>query len=154
MQVKQLSEYFKLLSATARNQLKYDEGLRLEVYRCTSGKLTIGYGRNLDDVGVTIEEAELLLKNDVSTAIGNTHSIMLEYSIDYKRLGVPVHSALVNFVFNVGPGTARQFKKFWSSLSRYQYYVAAAHLLDSKYARQVPNRARRVADIIRSGHNG
>jgi len=29
-------------------QLVRHEGLRLKAYRCTTGKLTIGYGRNLD----------------------------------------------------------------------------------------------------------
>ena len=44
------------------------EGLRLKPYRDTVGKLTIGVGRNLDDVGITREEALYLLKNDIDNA--------------------------------------------------------------------------------------
>jgi lysozyme len=48
--------------------LKKHEGLRLKPYRCSADKLTIGYGRNLDDVGISEEEAEMLLLNDLLTA--------------------------------------------------------------------------------------
>ena len=42
------------------------EGLRLKPYRDTVGKLTVGVGRNLDDVGITREEALMLLNNDIA----------------------------------------------------------------------------------------
>lgn len=51
------------------NQLRSHEGLRLKPYRCTSNKLTIGYGRNIEDNGITIDEAEYLLNNDVDKCI-------------------------------------------------------------------------------------
>ena len=50
-------------------QLKRHEGKRLFPYHCTANKLTIAYGRNLDDVGVTEEEAELMLVNDVKLSL-------------------------------------------------------------------------------------
>ena len=53
-----------LLNSVA-TQLKEDEGLRLKPYRCTAKKLTIGYGRNIEDVGITEEEANHLLLNDI-----------------------------------------------------------------------------------------
>ena len=46
--------------------LIYHEGLRLGVYRCPAGKLTIGVGRNLEDRGITEEEAYYLLRNDIA----------------------------------------------------------------------------------------
>ena len=42
---------------TIEEQLILHEGLRLKPYRDTVGKLTIGVGRNLDDVGITRAEA-------------------------------------------------------------------------------------------------
>ena len=54
--------------------LKRHEGLRLKPYQDTIGKLTIGYGRNLDDRGISKEEAEYLLRNDISRVkIGRAH---------------------------------------------------------------------------------
>lgn len=44
-----------------KEELIRDEGLRLKPYRDTVGKLTIGVGRNLDDVGITKDEAMHLL---------------------------------------------------------------------------------------------
>lgn len=51
--------------------LKLDEGLRLKPYRDTVGKLTIGIGRNLDDVGISEAEAEYLLSNDLDRTISD-----------------------------------------------------------------------------------
>jgi lysozyme len=45
--------------------IKTHEGLRLNVYQCTAGKNTIGYGRNLDDNGISKDEADFMLRNDV-----------------------------------------------------------------------------------------
>ena len=46
-------------------QLKIDEGFRGKPYRCTAGKLTIGFGRNLDDVGASVAESEMMLSVDL-----------------------------------------------------------------------------------------
>ena len=46
-------------------QLKIHEGMKLKPYLCTSKKLTIGIGRNLDDVGISKEEAEMLLNGNI-----------------------------------------------------------------------------------------
>ena len=46
-------------------QLALHEGLRLKPYKCTSGALTIGYGRNLDARGITEAEAEMMLSHDI-----------------------------------------------------------------------------------------
>ena len=48
-----------------KEQLIRHEGLRLKPYRCTANKLTIGVGRNLDDVGISEDEALILLENDI-----------------------------------------------------------------------------------------
>lgn len=42
------------------------DGLRLKPYRDTRNKLTIGVGRNLDDVGITREEALMLPNNEIA----------------------------------------------------------------------------------------
>ena len=42
------------------------EGIKYKPYRCTAGKLTIGVGRNIEDVGISESEAMHMLKNDVA----------------------------------------------------------------------------------------
>jgi hypothetical protein len=58
-----------------QKQLIRHEALRLKPYRCSADKLTIGIGRNLDDVGITEEEAYFLLGNDISRVI--THGSLI-----------------------------------------------------------------------------
>ena len=55
--------------ADLRDQLIIDEGLRLRPYRDSVGKLTIGVGRNLDDVGISNDEAMVLLDHDIEITI-------------------------------------------------------------------------------------
>ena len=60
----------------AVQQLKTDEGLRLKPYHCTAGALTIGYGRNLDAVGITEAEADILLKADIDIAARGAQALV------------------------------------------------------------------------------
>ena len=57
-----------LLRKSLVDTIKRHEGLRLKPYLCTAGKLTIGYGRNLETNGISGDEAEYLLKNDIERA--------------------------------------------------------------------------------------
>ena len=80
--------------------IKRHEGLRLNAYKCTSGKLTIGYGHTKGvKIGQTItkEEAERLLREDLIVAENeiNRHNLNLNQN---------QFDALVSFVFNVGIG--------------------------------------------------
>ena len=59
------SEFIQDLTRT----LKVHEGLELKPYRCTADKLTIGVGRNLEDVGITEAEADFLLSNDIQRVV-------------------------------------------------------------------------------------
>ncbi len=51
-----------------RKMFILDEGKKDKAYRCSVGKLTIGIGRNLDDVGLSDDEQYYLLNNDVERA--------------------------------------------------------------------------------------
>lgn len=61
-----------------RTDLIEDEGLRLEIYDCTSGKMSIGIGRNLEDNGITLDEAEYLMDNNAD----RRKRILGKYDID------------------------------------------------------------------------
>ena len=49
-----------------RDMLKRHEGKRRYPYRCTAGKLTIAYGRNLEDKGLSVKEMEYILGKGLS----------------------------------------------------------------------------------------
>ena len=129
------------------DQLKKHEGLRLTPYKCTADKLTIGIGRNLEDVGISEHEAEMLLKNDIDRA---TKQLLLFFpwvaDLDSVR-----KAALINFTFNVGIGTVKKFVKAMSFLEAKEYDKAALEFLSSRWASQVGKRATEITEQIRTG---
>lgn len=140
---------------SAINQLILHEGLRLKPYQCTAGKTTIGIGRNLDDVGITEDEAMLMLHNDMVNTVREIVGVYPAFGDDLPARQV----ALIDFVFNLGITRARKFKKFWAALNCGDFQAASKELLTnsagdapSKYAQDVGQRAWRVANQIRTGH--
>lgn len=127
----------------ARVDLKRDEGLRLKVYRCTANKNSIGYGRNLDDKGITLEEAELMLDNDIAECIQDLATFHWWNGLTDLR-----QAALINLRFNLGPARFRGFKKMIKALEMRDYTEAAFQVLNSNYAKQVGKRAERVAEAL------
>jgi lysozyme len=134
------------ISASLVATLKRDEGFRQFPYRDTENILTIGYGRNLEHVGISEPEAEQLLLNNIQTAIDTMpHKEVVE------KLNQARQDVLINMNFNLGPNRLRGFKRMWVALSAGLFDVAADEMLDSKYARQVGDRAQRLAKVMRKG---
>ena len=126
-----------MLIETLKAYLIQNEGLRLHPYKCTSGKTTIGVGRNLDDNGITTDEAMHLLTNDINNSIQE-----VEKNIDwYYEAPGNVQLVLADMHFNLGLPVLLSFKNMLKSLKDKKYEEAAEHLLDSRYAKQVGNRA-------------
>jgi len=129
-----------------RSQLERHEGLRLKPYFCTSDKLTIGYGRNLEDVGISREEAAMLLTTDIERV--ERDLLMVDEYVDLDRIRQTV---IANMAFNLGFNGLMQFKRMWRHLARHDYPGAAKEMLDSKWAQQVGNRAIELSKIMRTG---
>lgn len=133
------------MTPVGKEQLKIDEGLRLKPYRCSAGKLTIGYGRNLDANGISQAEAEVLLENDIRDA-ENTCIHSFPWFADLTE---PRQDVLVNMCFNLGLTRLLGFKKFLKAMELGNYETAAHEMMDSDWAEQVGARALRLARIIR-----
>ena len=130
-----------------REQLVKHEGYRQYAYRDTVGKLTIGYGRNLDDVGVSRLEAEFLLEQDIDKAI-----LGLVQGYDwFERLSSVRQAVLVNMAFNLGGAGLAQFRNTLAMMASGDYDGAANGMLNSKWAGQVKGRATELARMMRSG---
>lgn len=123
-----------------------DEGLELKPYRCTANKLTIGVGRNLDDVGITQDEAIYLLNNDIARVKQALSADARFNALDENR-----QAALINMAFQLGVRGCFAFRLMWAALERKDWQAAYAEALDSAWARQTPSRARRVAAILLTG---
>lgn len=129
-------------------QLMRHEGLKLRPYRDTVGKLTIGIGRNLDDVGISLVEAQVLCDNDIARAYG---WLTVEYREWFPALNAPRQVAIVNMVFNLGPHRFSDFHDTIAALASGRYARAAEHMLASTWARQVGSRATELAAMVRTG---
>ena len=128
-------------------QLKDFEGLELKPYRCTSDKLTIGLGRNLEDNGITEEEAYYLAENDIENLMDE-----LDRNIPWwTELNNPRKRALLNMAYNVGTPTLMKFQKTLSLLESGQYEEASKEVLNSRWARQVGRRADFISNVFLTG---
>lgn len=129
------------------SDLKRDEGLRLKPYRCSAGKLTIGYGRNLEDVGITQAEAEAMLMADIKAARRELDRVLPWW----RNLSAVRQDALVNMAFNLGITRLLGFKNALAAMQAYDFDRAADEMLDSRWAAQVGDRAKRLAHMMRAG---
>lgn len=126
--------------------IKKCEGYSAKPYKDTVDKLTIGWGRNLDDVGISTDEAELMINNDIMSSIND----LKQYSW-YLIQPESVKNALINMRFNMGMPRLLAFKKMIRALINKDYVRASMEALNSKWANQVGQRAKDVAVMIREG---
>jgi len=126
--------------------LKRHEGLRLKPYKCTAGKLSIGYGRNLEDMGISEVEAMVMLRNDIEQCYEELSVFSWFEDLDQVR-----QEALINMLYNLGLPTFLQFKKTLKFVAEGKYSQAAAEMLDSKWATQVGDRANELAYMMETG---
>lgn len=130
-----------------KEQLTRHEGLRLKPYRCTAGKLTVGIGRNLDDVGISKEEAYILLDNDIQRAKDSLFAALpWVKALDEVRLAV-----LLNMTFNLGIAGLLGFINTLRAVEGRDFKTAAEGMRRSLWASQVKGRAEELARMMETG---
>lgn len=128
--------------------IKKHEGLRLKPYQCPAGKLTIGYGTNIED-GITEQEAELLL---MSRVVQVRHELNQVFLLGERTaMGKARYEALTDMVYNLGLPVFLGFKKTIKALREGNWDKAAAEMINSRWAMQVGRRATTLAQIIKTG---
>ena len=141
------SSNMKYAVDSLEDQLIDHEGLELKPYHCTAAKLTIGVGRNIQDRGITEDEARYLLKNDIK--IGEDELLTRQpvvAGLDSVRQRV-----LVDMGFNLGLPILMKFQNMWAAIEDEDYHEAARQMMDSRCAAQVGRRAERLAQAMSSG---
>jgi len=123
------------------------EGLRHKPYKDSLGVLTIGVGRNLDEVGLSDDEIYYLLKNDIYRCESELNNAFRWYK-DLDRIR---KEAMINLCFNLGITKLRRFKYALRAMEVKDYEDAADEFLDSLWATQVGQRAVEVTNMIRFG---
>ena len=111
-------------------QLKKHEGLVLKPYKCPVGKLTIGYGHNLEDNGLSQSVCEYILIEDIEEAKRNLYAI---FTRDFfNSLSDNQKIALVDMMFNLGISRFLTFKKFILAVKNKDFIKASAEIINSK----------------------
>lgn len=135
-----------------KDELRRDEGLRLKAYTCSAGHRTVGFGHNLSARGMekvkscTKGQAEEWLDKDVEEAVEVARKLFPSFDdLSEKR-----QRALVNMAFCLGWGLD-EFSMLKLAVARKDWVWAAGEVLDSSFAKQTGDRARRLAKMMREG---
>jgi lysozyme len=120
------------------------EGYQNKAYEDTVGTVSIGVGRNLDDVGLSDEEIMYLLNNDIIRC----DKELINCFPWYSQLSRVRQEVMLMLCFNLGLTRLRKFVKALSCMESGEFSLAADHFLDSKWAKQVGNRAVELTEML------
>ena len=131
-------------NATIQEMIKRHEGFRNMPYNCSAGKLTIGFGRNLEVNGISYDEAQLMLDNDIDKCIVQ---LKLNFPV-YNYLPDKIQHVLIDMCFNLGINGLMKFKRFLGYVKDGKYCSAAAEMMRSKWAEQTGSRAEELFNMV------
>ena len=126
--------------------IKYHEGFKSRVYKCTEGYDTIGYGFAIKDLELDEDIAELILLRKLEKL---QHRIASIFSWWYNSPNA-VKNVVTNMCYQLGVSGFSKFKKTIYLLETGQYEDASIEMLDSLWAKQTPNRAKELSETLRS----
>lgn len=122
-------------------QLTLEEGRRKLPYFDTEKNLTIGVGRNLTGVGLRDDEIDYLLNNDINIALAD----LVVHWPWFGQLSDVRQRVLLDMCFNMGFDTLSQFHLMIMAIQKEDWPLAAHEMLQSKWAKQVGDRATKLS---------
>lgn len=139
-------------------QLVIDEALRLKPYDdvtgkeikpgdIVKGKISIGIGRNLSDVGITKSEAAMLFGADID----NVEADLDRFLPWWRGMSDVRRQVIANMCFNMGINKLQGFVNTLRAMKQDDYKAAAAGMRNSLWAKQVGARAERLAKMMEEG---
>ncbi|WP_372809443.1 glycoside hydrolase family protein [Litorivivens sp.] len=115
-------------------------------YKCSADKWTACYGRNIEDMGFSQDEADYLLQNDIARVRRELEARGIISGLDDVREAVAM-----DMCYNLGINRLLKFRKFISALRVKDFDRAAREMVDSKWYRQVGTRAKRLVKMMKTG---
>jgi lysozyme len=125
-----------------------EEDWRNKPYRCTAGYLTIGVGCNLDTNGLCDSAILEQLRYDIIQSRASAEKICTGF---WDSLNDVRQDVLTAMVFQIGAVGVSKFKATLQALRTGNYDLASQQMLNSKWAKQTPARAKRMAKLIKYG---
>lgn len=137
------------------------EGNRPDLYVCPTGHKSIGVGHNCEahplppDIQEYLDANGFILQSHICTLF-RQDVVMAQDSCRhlypcFDEFSENRRNALTDFLFNVGEGTAKGFRRTNRAINDGRWEDAATYILQSKYARQVGERAQEISELLRYG---
>jgi len=140
----------KLISMLKRHEGEVKTNGRHVAYKCPAGYWTLGIGRNIDPengIGLSDDEVDYLLLNDINRVVKE-----LEGQFNwFSSLNEARRDAMIDMCFNLGLPRLKGFVKALAAMQDKNYEVAYVEFMDSRWSRQVGQRANSLCNMIRSG---
>ena len=127
-------------------EIKRHEGFEPRVYKCTEGVDTIGYGFAIKDLHLDEDIAELILMRKIQKLL---ERIIVAFSW-FENSPKEVKFVVTNMCYQLGLRGFSKFKQTIYYLETEQYEEASLEMLDSRWAKQTPNRAKELSELILS----
>ena len=128
------------------DQIKEHEGLVLKPYKCPVGKLTIGYGHNLQDNGLSQSACEYILIEDIEEAKKNLYAVFTKDFFNSLKDNQKI--AIIDMMFNLGLSKFLTFKKFIKAVKERNWDKASVEMIHSKAYIQAKRRYQLLAEQI------
>lgn len=122
------------------DRIKIHEDWRAKPYLDQLGIPTIGYGFTY----ITLDEGDLILRNRVQMI----YALLRNKISFFSELNHYVQEVLVEMAYQLGVPGLLKFKKTLKYLSAGENKKASAEMLDSKWAKQTPARAKELSNIV------
>jgi len=142
-----------------REQLEIDEGVKYEIYNDHLGYATFGVGHLVletdpeysDPIGSTVSESRVVeaFEQDCETVLSDCDILYP----DFEHLPEEVQQIIANMMFNMGRTRLSKFKGMKRGIVTRNWDVAADEMVDSRWYRQVTNRADRLVKRMRTINN-
>lgn len=116
------------------------------MYKCTEGYDTIGYGFAVKDLELDRDICDMILERKIGKLVKRLGD-RLPYLFEVP---VEVHDVLVEMAYQMGVSGLLKFKKTLMYVESKDYKDASVEMLDSRWAKQTPNRAKKLSDIMAS----
>ena len=132
-------------------RIKQHEGFRNTVYKDTLGKRTVGWGHLCradetweDDVEYPKDVLQHYFDIDFDIAIAGGDKLC-------GNMGLPerIEEVVIEMCFQLGVNGVSKFKKMLKALQVKNYRVASIEMLDSRWAKQTPERAKELSETVR-----
>jgi len=127
-------------------KIKHHEGFVEHVYDDSLGIPTIGYGFAIKDLVLDEDIAEDILIRKLEKLQRNANS-RFQWLEDMPQ---EVQEVVLNMCYQLGITGVSKFRKAISALQEGEWQEAADEMLDSLWARQTPNRAEELSNIVRN----